>query len=857
MLVARLSIDFISTSATAFSAIGGIPVTQVQSTAAEQAAEVLPDETEPRLVQFTLNINTGILSLSFSEVVNTSSFNVTEITIQSNQNGVDALSVSLTDGEISPTSPSSSVDVTISADDLEDLKTMLTLGVNETSTYIAVSEDLVTDMVGLPLVEIPENDSLRAASHIADMTPPRLANFSIDLNTGLLTLTFDEPVLASTFIPTSITLQNRETAPTSSLILSGGTINGTNGRVLTITMIPGDTNSLNSNAELAQSIENTFLSLTAGAVRDTALVPSAAIPTSNALQVAQFFIDGSRPTLISFDLDMDTGILVLRFDEPVTPSSLVSSRITLQSERSSTPEASYQLPSGIPSTTASESTTLSVSLTSEAINILKATSNLAKSVNDTFLSVETGAVRDVYLNDLESVSPAFALQVSSYTQDMTDPMLNSFTLDLDTSQLILNLTEPVNSDTFNFSQFTFTNDAAVLPVTYQLTGGIAEANGTQLIIMLSDEDSVFLKTADSIATSPADTFLVITPYGFEDTAGNMFAGIAPDSPVAVAGVVLDTSPPKLLAFEYLAPADRPGIILVLTFSEVVNISTLAPEAFTLQESGNGTGEIFNLTDGSTQPNDASVVSLNVTDADFEVLQSFVNLGKSVNNTYLSVEADAVSDILGNPLVGIPMTNALQATNHTVDLVSPEILEFILDHDTGTLILAFNEEVNLNVNRSQFTIQGCSNCTVPSYTLTETDWFNLVQKSYFDPEDQTHTIATCIANINCYYACLSYNKAQLEAQMSAAMNCGLAINTSNTFISITSSLNTINVTGSSCVSWSSINSNISGETRSTEFVACKALVIGIPTKGLPRMSDTASASTERYVLLTDFPRLTKD
>ena len=134
------------------------------------------------------------------------------------------------------------------------------------------------------------------------------------------------------------------------------------------------------------------------------------------------------------------GILVLRFDEPVTPSSLVSSRITLQSERSSTPEASYQLPSGIPSTTASESTTLSVSLTSEAINILKATSNLAKSVNDTFLSVETGAVRDVYLNDLESVSPAFALQVSSYTQDMTDPMLNSFTLDLDTSQLILNLT---------------------------------------------------------------------------------------------------------------------------------------------------------------------------------------------------------------------------------------------------------------------------------------------------------------------------------------------------------------------------------------------------------------------------------
>ncbi len=48
----------------------------IPTTAALQAERIIPDETRPLLVSFTLDLGTGTLALTFSEVVNASSFDL-------------------------------------------------------------------------------------------------------------------------------------------------------------------------------------------------------------------------------------------------------------------------------------------------------------------------------------------------------------------------------------------------------------------------------------------------------------------------------------------------------------------------------------------------------------------------------------------------------------------------------------------------------------------------------------------------------------------------------------------------------------------------------------------------------------
>ena len=49
----------------------------------QQVANFIPDNSLPSLVAFTLDVNTGVLTMSFTEAVEQSSFNVTEIKLQS------------------------------------------------------------------------------------------------------------------------------------------------------------------------------------------------------------------------------------------------------------------------------------------------------------------------------------------------------------------------------------------------------------------------------------------------------------------------------------------------------------------------------------------------------------------------------------------------------------------------------------------------------------------------------------------------------------------------------------------------------------------------------------------------------
>jgi hypothetical protein len=60
------------------------------------------------------------------------------------------------------------------------------------------------------VTQIANGYALRAAAYVPDRLPPFLLSWTLDMNSGAMSLTFNEPVSLPSFDPTAITLQQAQ-----------------------------------------------------------------------------------------------------------------------------------------------------------------------------------------------------------------------------------------------------------------------------------------------------------------------------------------------------------------------------------------------------------------------------------------------------------------------------------------------------------------------------------------------------------------------------------------------------------------------------------------------------------------------
>ena len=89
------------------------------------------------------------------------------------------------------------------ADDISSVYVLLETLADGTSYAIG-------DMVAAPntnrVVGIEDGAAQQAVNFTSDKSPPSLSHFELDLDTGVLSLTFDEPVQAASLVVTGLTL---------------------------------------------------------------------------------------------------------------------------------------------------------------------------------------------------------------------------------------------------------------------------------------------------------------------------------------------------------------------------------------------------------------------------------------------------------------------------------------------------------------------------------------------------------------------------------------------------------------------------------------------------------------------------
>lgn len=341
--VASIFLNFIPYTA---QDMAGNELPAISINAARQFDTLVVDTVAPRMNAFTFDLTSAdgtLLNLIFSEPVDTSVMNITGLTIQSRFASRDGVRYRLTGGTVL-SSDLNIVTLSLLASDVTAMKLIPGLIRSKQSTYLVVDPNFTADLAGNVLVPYLDGAALACSQYVRDRSPPQIAQSIYDSNNGKIIFIFNEPVVLSTVDVTALTVQlpvslggtalvsfgnnaARYTLTSMSTVSNADELSST----LEIVLSQTDQNELKQRFPLVSAKEYTYFSYTSLFAEDTSSNAIKQVRATAPVQVTDYLIDDTRPTVVSYALNMNTGVITLTFSESVQVSSVDLSQLTIQS----------------------------------------------------------------------------------------------------------------------------------------------------------------------------------------------------------------------------------------------------------------------------------------------------------------------------------------------------------------------------------------------------------------------------------------------------------------------------------------------------------------------------------------------
>ncbi|XP_065886866.1 uncharacterized protein [Dysidea avara] len=676
------------------------------------------DTVRPQLEAYTLDVNMGVLTLTFSETVNSNSLNVTGLTIQSHPNisDIEVEYQVLSDESFTDSMNGTEIAVTISLQDLNVIKQLTGLATSNISSYLSIENYTIVDMNN-NMVESVETSSAKMVDiYINDMTPPELVSVILDLTNEILILSFTETVNASSIYVNQFTIQNSQTSAANSIELTESNSTDLDNDTITISINQNDLNLIKSNTELGITPNDTFVAITMMFISDMAGNTIEPIESNDALMALDVLRDETEPELISFNFDLNQGIITFVFSEAVDISSLNLTEVTLQNQSNATLSTYYTIidHSTEPVTYNERQTVVSVTLTNDDLNNIKQREDLAtlESGNDTFISFPTDFITDTTGNPIIPILLSEGQRVDQFVPDTSCPYVvtNGFVLDLDNGTLILRFSETIRVSSINYTQITIQNSATLPISTVPLTGGSSDSsNGPEIVIKLTRDDLDSIKINNLIGNNLIETFISFSELSLRDMADNSYCNDT--GSVQAVNVIADITPPELDQYN----VDLDAETVLLNFSEAVRLPINVSEITFHGLGGTENSTYYSLTEGMSVHGDKPyLVILHFSQVDLNRIKSMADLVVSEDTTFISITSDTAVDYSENQVVNISLE---MVTTFNPDGTRPSLSLFNLDMNSDTLVLSFTEYVNVStVNVTAITLQGSSSSDSDFYTL---------------------------------------------------------------------------------------------------------------------------------------------
>ena len=678
-------------------------------------SEYNPDTTSPELISFVLDLNgNGTLWLTFSETVNADTFNATQLTLQNSEmrNSDASTYFTLSSGSENFDHDLPMQRVSLSVDDLNELKHLFRLATNINDTYISILPGGIEDVFGNEVIERGPSRGLQATAVLPDLTPPDLVGYIFNLTSERLILTFTETVDASSLSIPSFSLLSTQSGGagsrrfnlTDDSEIEGGNPVGLDSTEITITLGTDDLNAIKMLPELAVSPDSLYLVIGSDGIRDMSGI-NIAPQTPRAAD--EFIEDAVPPMLLRYSLDMNIGVLSLTFDETVNGSSLMTDEILISDAPSNDSEYRLML-SGPEFVTPNFTTVIDIPITDSDLNEIKRQRGLATNGSNTFLSFSEMLILDMNRNRIVSIDEFSADPVSIFVNDTTPPMLVNFELNLTSELLILMFSETVRVETININQITIQDVLVMSPDFYwMLRGGeILSNDSTTVVLRLRNDDLNEIKIRTRVATSSSNTYITVTDMLIQDMNENWNSPVLGSNPTPVSEFTEDQVEPELDSFDL--DMDGSGL-LTLYFAESVNVSSLDVTQLTLLMAPGNLDLMHTLgsmsyANSSNGPTVEIVLSLE----DLNRIKQVETLAVVPSTTYISITSDLVMDMNRNSVVEIQPDNAMRVDRFTEDTTPPVLLNFTLDLTLEHLVISFSEIVSAStLERMRFRLQNQS------------------------------------------------------------------------------------------------------------------------------------------------------
>ena len=493
---------------------------------AVQAAVFIEDTTPPRLASFDLyNDDNGSMILSFDEPINIGSVDVTRITLLGGPNS--PATYTLTDGQyIDLTGGRLSLLFILTQSDVAAIRQVTGLAENADTTYVVVGTGMCRDLAGNQIQQVPNASPIPVSMYIADTGAASLQSFTLDMNFGVLSLTFNDIIDVATVNVSRLTIQNSSSSVTSSYSLtSGRMISPTSSNIIIISLEYTDWNALRSLLNLATSRDNTYISFPATFANTVGGAPLLGIPATSAQRVTMYTPDTQRLQLSFYTVNLNEGLIHFEFLEPVLVSSANPTAIQIQNAVSS-PTAVYRLTGGTVTTSSLTSLSLDVMMSLDDLLALNGMQNLAKSTANTYISYIGNFVNDTNGNTLLPI----VVQVSSFIADVAPPQLLYFDANLTgIATLTLQFSKGVQFLDGSQGSFTLQNSQsnAQVSLTFNSMETITQPTRETLVITLRSDYLMRLQTSNDIGASADQLFITLSAGGVSDYFGNQAVAIPP------------------------------------------------------------------------------------------------------------------------------------------------------------------------------------------------------------------------------------------------------------------------------------------------------------------------------------------
>ena len=632
-------------------------------------------------------MTSGQLLLAFDEPIDPNSVDLTGITIRGSNS---SLYYTLTDTSQFYVESDSSIRITLSNTDFDALRLRPQVATMLSNTYISIEPRTVTDQASPPNRAQPISNA-SVTDFSADTTAPRVIAFSLNLDANSMTLTFNEPVVLSSFAPDHLTISSSGSLLTPGVIsynLTGGSIQSTQttaSRLFSFSLAQPDLIYLKTTPGIATDRGNTYLSALSGLIDDTNFNPSVSLLPISA---SNFSRDTSAPQVVAFDLDMNRGLLTVYFNDVINASTFNENAITLQSTLARVPVESYTIRNAI-LISAGDGFVITLQLSSTDLNAIKQTRGVCEFASNCFMTTSASLASDVNGHSTIPVPDGLAMFVRNFMADVTRPQLTSWELDMNEGRMYMTFDEPVDFLSFSPDELTLQSGVRAAESSFSLTGhaGLIPSDvdaSTLLVFQLRQADVDFVKAIINLGTSQNNSYLSMTEYTVTDINGN---SVVPVLGLGVTSFTSDTTSPSLLWFSYNAYTG----VLSLKFDEIVNALTFSVLGLTLVNPQSLPRQEYTLTGGRVAGLSSAIIHLNMRDSDLMSIRA-LGLGTSINTTYLSAASSTVRDMNDNLLNPISVDSPLQVLYYVNSpiLISFEYPTYIFNESqTATLRVVLN------------------------------------------------------------------------------------------------------------------------------------------------------------------------